>query len=64
MQNISLYTKQTMDGTHGNIEGNIIVVECFFYKDKHKSRHKYEPRIAQICYSMPPPEYKPPSLSL
>jgi hypothetical protein len=50
-----------MDGTHAwNIEGNLIVVECSdFYKDKHKSRHKYEPKIAQICYSIPPPEYKP-----
>ena len=32
MQNISRYTKQTMDGTHGNIEGNLIVVECSFAK--------------------------------
>ena len=26
------YTKQTMHGTHANIEGNIIVVECSFTK--------------------------------
>ena len=32
MQNISWYTKQTMDATHGNIEGNLIVVECSFTK--------------------------------
>ena len=35
MLNISWYTKQTMDGTHGNIEGNLIVVtvvECSFTK--------------------------------
>ena len=32
MQNISWYTKQTMDGTHGNIEGNLTGVECSFAK--------------------------------
>ena len=32
MQNISWYTKQTMDATHGNIERNLIVVECSFTK--------------------------------
>ena len=32
MQNISWYTKQTMYATYGNIEGNLIVVECSFTK--------------------------------
>jgi hypothetical protein len=32
LQHISWYTKQAMDGTHGNIEGYIIVVECSITK--------------------------------